>query len=221
MKSLSLIIKLGRRISYSYAKRFISHKKAVDLKTAADEINFPQPVFDVSYYCNPGHRMEIEENIKIRKSRGNINLVLDIHEKLTKTRPISESSAVELRNQLLAEIGKIPNKLHESIKDLSDKPRVVNHIGAKREFNFKPKEFSELAKFLRVARSENLSNFTDHRSYFFMGQLAEMESALIHFSIEKLRKKGFQLISVPDILDKRVIESCGMSTEGERTQVSY
>lgn len=216
------------RVDYTYrikhllkfkVKYFSSFQSIVEVET--DNLNFdnPQPVFDLNYYCNPANKLEIEENIKKRKSRGDINAVLNINEQLNR---LGEGApeAIHLREKLLKEINKLPNILHESIKDLSDNPRLMNTIGVKKEFNFKPKEFSDLTKNLRIARRDNLSNFTDHRSYFLMGQLADMESALICYTLKNLLSRNFHLLSVPDILPKTIIESCGMHTEGERTQVS-
>jgi len=49
--------------------------------------------------------------------------------------------------------------------------------------------------------------------------LAELEDALVRYSLEAVRKAGFQLISVPDIIYPHIIESCGMRTRSDRDQV--
>ncbi|KAG5896148.1 hypothetical protein JTB14_015851 [Gonioctena quinquepunctata] len=51
------------------------------------------------------------------------------------------------------------------------------------------------------------------------GELVELEHALLNYFLKKLLQNGFELISVPDILPREVIESCGMNTRGERNQV--
>jgi seryl-tRNA synthetase len=51
--------------------------------------------------------------------------------------------------------------------------------------------------------------------------LAELEQGLIKFTIDQLEKFGFEMISVPDILYPRVIESCGMAVRGDRNQVYF
>lgn len=53
-----------------------------------------------------------------------------------------------------------------------------------------------------------------------MGEMAEMERALINYTVQRLLKNGFNLISVPDILHRDVIEGCGLNTRGKRSQVS-
>lgn len=179
---------------------------------------FPTPVFDVAYYCNPANRQEIQENVRKRKCKGDIDRVLDLNEQLSKLN-INSDSYKNLKEELWNKLFKLPNNLHNSIKDLEGKPLLLRNIGIKKKFNFKPKEFSEISKHLHLARNDHLSNFTDNRSYFFMGQLAEMESALVKFSLKNLLSRGFQLISAPDIINRQIIESCGMETEGDRTQV--
>ncbi|CAB0005730.1 unnamed protein product [Nesidiocoris tenuis] len=50
-------------------------------------------------------------------------------------------------------------------------------------------------------------------------KLADLEAALVNYSVSVLKSKGFQLISVPDILPREIIEDCGMDTRGPRSQV--
>lgn len=49
--------------------------------------------------------------------------------------------------------------------------------------------------------------------------MAELEEALVRYALDAVKKLGFQLISVPDILYPHVIESCGMKTRSDRDQV--
>jgi hypothetical protein len=100
-----------------------------------------------------------------------------------------------------------------------DTPHVVETPGEKPNWSFKPLEFHSIAKDLDLLRTENLGNLTGPRSYYLIKELAQLEQALIHFTVDALEKKGFILYSVPDLLHSRLIESCGMDTKSERTQV--
>ncbi|XP_047029666.1 serine--tRNA ligase, mitochondrial-like [Helicoverpa zea] len=51
------------------------------------------------------------------------------------------------------------------------------------------------------------------------GELAELEEALIKYTVGKLLQEKFQLVSVPDILPSQVLESCGMTINSDRTQI--
>ena len=76
--------------------------------------------------------------------------------------------------------------------------------------SFKVKKFEDIARILSGARLTNLGLLCGERSYFLTGVLAELEQALIQWTVERLLMKGFNLLSVPDILPPAVIKACGM-----------
>ena len=78
---------------------------------------------------------------------------------------------------------------------------------------FKVKKFEDLARILSGARLTNLGLFCGERSYFLTGVLAELEQALIQWTVEQLLNQGFNLLSVPDVLPPAVIKACGMQVE--------
>ncbi|KAG8327526.1 seryl-tRNA synthetase [Homalodisca vitripennis] len=174
---------------------------------------FPSPQLDELYLCNSNNKEEINTNIINRKGVGDINKVLQLHDEL-RLQPDNPSIKCSLTKEML----KIPNRTHPEVMNYGEMPHIVKFLGDKKHFNFKPNEFHTITKKLNLLRND-LSNFTGHRSYFFTGQLAEMESALIKYSLSKLLDNGFQAVSVPDILDRAIIESCGMETQGTRSQV--
>jgi hypothetical protein len=178
----------------------------------------PEPELDIDYLCNDRYKSEIEENIKQRKGIGNIGRVHELHNKL-RNGGLSEENNVDLVTEFKEELKLIPNKTCPLVAVYGDNPKVVKVVGNKRKFDFQPKEFSEITKVLHLMRTDNLSNLSGHKSYYLMGELAEMEQALVWFTMKKLVEKKFQFISVPDILPAHIIESCGMSTKGDRTQV--
>ena len=42
----------------------------------------------------------------------------------------------------------------------------------------------------------------------------------MRFALSRLVAAGFQLVSVPDLLNSAVLEACGVSVHGDRTMVS-
>ncbi|CAH8296376.1 unnamed protein product, partial [Schistosoma turkestanicum] len=58
-----------------------------------------------------------------------------------------------------------------------------------------------------------------HRTYYFSGPLAQLESALIAYTVDRLKKSGFEFVSVPDILPEPIIKACGFPTQGIRSQI--
>lgn len=177
--------------------------------------NLPKhPSFDTSYLCDPNNLSEINNNIKLRKGVGDINLVHDLKHKLTQS-PTDN----QLKEEFYLELFKIPNKTHPAVENYGTEPHLVKQIGTKQEREG-VLHFQEIVKKLRLVRTEQLGNFAGNKSYFLLGELAELEQALIRYVVSKLLQKGFQLVSVPDILPRGVIEGCGMNTRGTRSQVS-
>ncbi|XP_071451397.1 serine--tRNA ligase, mitochondrial [Hetaerina americana] len=169
---------------------------------------------DIKYLCNKEKTLEIQENIRRRKLNGDINLIQELYSRIQSAQDGEEKDA--LIEQLTDEALKIPNKIPEG---LSDEPEVVRLVGEKPSFNFIPKTLEELTKTNGSVRTRKLGNLTGKRSYFLCGVCAELEEALINFAMDRLHSRGFQLVSVPDILPASVIEGCGMPTRGERSQV--
>lgn len=163
-----------------------------------------------SYLCDPANKSEIKSNIVRRKGVGDIDYVHKLY---------NGPKTDENRRLFIKELLKIPNLTHPDVIAYKETPHVVKLIGDKKQFDYNPKEFHHLAKSMNLLKND-LSNFTGHRSYFFIGQLAKLEMALIKYSMLKLIKMGFQVVSVPDVLHRSVIESCGMETRGKRSQVS-
>lgn len=181
--------------------------------------NLPrQPQLDEDYLCNPQHTESIQNNITSRKGVGNINLVTDLKNKLDHSNKNSNSYE-DIKKRFYEELYRIPNKTHPDVFKYGETPKLVKLVNEKKKFSFKHKDFHEITKKLNVVRTERLGNVCGSRSYYIMGEMAELEHALVNYFVSKLLKNGFELISVPDILPKDVVESCGMNTTGERNQV--
>lgn len=174
------------------------------------------PEFDYDYITNPANRQEIEDNIKKRKNIGDINRVLELDKQFRGEKCPTKRET--LWQSLLKEASILPNKTHPVVQELEEKPRILKS-SERVLHNFTPKNFHELAKDLRVLRTEELTTVTGPRSYYFIGDLADLENALVKFTISRLLKKNFKLISVPDILPVKVLEKCGMISQNIETQV--
>ncbi|XP_065090454.1 serine--tRNA ligase, mitochondrial [Ochlerotatus camptorhynchus] len=184
------------------------------------KFHLEQPNYDTDYLLNPTNAPQIEANIEHRKGVGNIHLVHQLSNRLKSLPSGNDSERNRLNNQLQEELRKIPNKTHPDVLAHGTQPKVVRYYNDKPNFEGrKVFEFSEMAKKLNVFRMEKLGNFTGHKSYYLTGDLVELEQALIQYAVTKLIANKFKLITVPDILPARIIESCGMNTHGERNQV--
>ncbi|KAI4459082.1 seryl-trna synthetase [Holotrichia oblita] len=176
------------------------------------------PELDFTYICNQNNLEDITANIRRRKGVGDIKLVQQLKRDLDDLNP-TDPKYEGAKLKFLSECKNIPNTTHPDIIDYNDEPKIIKHIGEKKEFKFKPKEFHEISKRLNLIRTEQLGYLSGHRSYYLLGDLANLEHALTRYTLNNLIQQNFKLITVPDILHRDIIESCGLNTRGERTQV--
>ncbi|XP_030020316.2 serine--tRNA ligase, mitochondrial [Manduca sexta] len=176
------------------------------------------PDIDVEYYCNQSNSNEIVNNINSRKGVGDIKRVLDLYDAVTAISP-THSAYEGMQQNLYTELSKLPNRTHPNVQKFTE-PQVIKEINNKKDFgNHTPLEFSEITRLLNYVRTDKLGYTCGHKSYYFLGNLAMLEEALIKYTVATLLKKKFQLVSVPDILPSSVLESCGMTINSDRTQI--
>lgn len=135
-----------------------------------------EPVLDTGYICDPGNKEEILHNINIRKGVGDIETVHRLLNELQK----KSGNGREQREKLRSELLKIPNKTHVDIKDYGDEPKVMQYYNKQPTFDFKPSQFQEIAHKNRMFRMEHLSNCSGHKSYYLMGDLAQLVRIFDH-----------------------------------------
>ncbi|XP_076637012.1 seryl-tRNA synthetase, mitochondrial [Colletes latitarsis] len=167
----------------------------------------PEPEYNIEFLCNPSNRDIILNNIISRKGVGNIDKVLEFSQK------------PELKESFLYELSKIPNQTDPTILSYGNEPQVLKKCGCKPEFDFELQEFSTLVKKLKLLRNEALGPLVGQRGYIFIGDMAELEEALVLYTVNELVKHDFKLVSVPDIIPTKVIERCGLVSDNERTLV--
>lgn len=173
-----------------------------------------KPDYNWDYLCDPANTQTITDNIASRKGKGDIQAVHRLYSDLQTT------DNQEVRSQLLTSASSIPNDTHPDIRKYGDEPHLVKEVGTKPKFKFKPMTLEAFcSNYLNVLRMEHLGNFTGHNSYYFLGPLVELESAVVQYSLDFLKSRGFQLVSVPDLLPSAMIEGCGMDTQEKHTQV--
>ncbi|XP_011497267.1 PREDICTED: serine--tRNA ligase, mitochondrial [Ceratosolen solmsi marchali] len=171
------------------------------------EIHLPKPEYNIEFLCNPLNRDLIADNIKKRKSSGNIDKVLEFHRKANS-------------KKLFEELSKIPNLTQSTtMKYLENIPTILRIIGNLPKYDFKAKEFSNIATNLNLLINNHLGPVTGSRSYVLIGDLAELEQALIMYTIKELLSHNFHLVSVPDILPSQILERCGLINDGDRKLV--
>jgi len=177
---------------------------------------------DWQFLSNPANFEAIRKNIQQRKSQASIADVQALYKEIYLNTCIHESKTEEgkakIEENLLKAALEVPNMCPQEISDLGTENKTI-YEKAFSNPSFKVKKFEDIARILSGARLTNLGLLCGERSYFLTGVLAELEQALIQWTVERLLMKGFNLLSVPDILPPAVIKACGMQVDGERTQV--
>lgn len=176
------------------------------------------PDIDLDYYCNANNSLEIENNIKIRKGVGDLNRVLSKYKIFAATSPTNDSYDT-IKEDLYTELSCLSNKTHPMVREYKE-PKLLQEINQIKDFgDHIPLEFGEITRRLNLIRIDKLGHTCGHKSYYFLAELAELEEALIKYTVNNLVRDNFQLVSVPDILPSKILENCGMTVNTDRTQI--
>jgi seryl-tRNA synthetase len=195
-----------------------------------DEIDLLPADLDWNHLLDKKNLNKIEENVKSRKAHGNIKTLHELYNELQNILADSRvpKNAQDLMNEpefiyskikeLYLKASELPNDTHNSVPignyDLSESVEV---IGKKTEE--KSLTIDQISKLFGWLKEDSISLYSIERAYILKNELADLETALIRYTLGYLNGKGFILVSVPDILHHSIIESCGFPTKGERNQV--
>ncbi|CAI9553071.1 unnamed protein product [Staurois parvus] len=115
---------------------------------------------------------------------------------------------------------KLPNRTYPGtpVGDESN-ARELEVLGVKPEFDFNVRGHLQIGDNLDIIRQSRLSHISGHRCYYLRGAGTLLEHALVNFTINKLVKKGFIPMSVPEMLKGAVFEGCGMQPSAHSSQV--
>ncbi|KAG7223056.1 hypothetical protein INR49_015815 [Caranx melampygus] len=140
----------------------------------------------------------------------------DIRNRLNQLYP----KETELDEEHYSRALRLPNTTHPDVPVGDEsQAKVVELVGQKPEFNFKPRGHVELGEELGLIRQRHLSHVSGHRSYYLRGAGAKLQIALQNFALDTLQRRGFIPLVVPDMLRGAVFEGCGMQPNAHRSQV--
>lgn len=100
---------------------------------------------------------------------------------------------------------RLPNILHESVpfgKDESENV-VVKVVGKPPKFDFEPKNHVEIALNLGLIDIDRAAKVAGHGFYYLKGDLARLDYAIINYTIDFLRKRGYTLIEPPFMMHRK------------------
>ncbi len=148
--------------------------------------------------------LEINELIKQKKDAASkIKEVKAIPEKIKQI----EAKAEKLNLEIEKSLSSFPNIIHKSVpigKSEKDN-KVLRTIGKIPKFAFPVKTHVELIENLKIADFEASARVAGKGFYYLKNELAILNQALIRFAIDFMRKKRYEYIETPLMLNEESI----------------
>lgn len=148
-----------------------------------------------------------EEINKAKKQGKNIDsLIKEAKELPEKIREGEQREAV-LSEEIRKIIWQIPNIISKETpigKDAS-KNKVVKKYGKIPKFSFPIKNHVELAEKLGIADFDASARVSGNGFYYLKNELALLNQSLIRFAIDSMKKKGYEYIETPLMLNEKSI----------------
>uniref|UniRef100_A0A9J8BDA6 serine--tRNA ligase n=2 Tax=Cyprinus carpio TaxID=7962 RepID=A0A9J8BDA6_CYPCA len=128
----------------------------------------------------------------------------------------------ELEKEHYCRALRLPNRSHPSVP-IGDESqaRVVELVGEKREFDFKPKGHLEIGESLDIIRQRRLAHVSGHRSYYLRGAGAGLQFALQNYTMDFLQKRVTIFASVVYSLDPSRFPDLNLAGTGEVGVAGY
>jgi len=159
------------------------------------------------------------ENLKAEKNKLGANdreKAKEIKNKIKKIEPELERIEAEF-NQLMLELPNLP--LDDVPIGESDKDNVVvRKVGKKPKFDFKPKNYLEIAEKLDIIDVKRAAKISGTRFGFLKREAALLEFALIRLAFDILTKEGFIPIIPPVMLKPEMMAGMGHLTEADKDE---
>ncbi|TMW69673.1 hypothetical protein Poli38472_001829 [Pythium oligandrum] len=132
----------------------------------------------------------------------------------------NEEALEALLVQLEAEAMKMPNDTHPDVPvgEEADSAIVAMH-GKKPGFDFEPKDHYDLAMDLELLDTHTAAKVSSSKFVYLCNEAAMLELALVHWTLSKLRARGFTVWFPPDVAHYKMVEGCGFHPRGEATQI--
>ncbi|MEM3091421.1 MAG: serine--tRNA ligase [Candidatus Pacearchaeota archaeon] len=170
------------------------------LKKEADELRAERNKISdkINQVKKSGHEEKVKELIKHAK---------EILEKLKKT----EEAEIQTNCELLLLLKKIPNLMHKSVPfGKTEKDNKVRKVfGKKINLKFKPKNHVELIESLNFCDFDASAKVSGSGFYYLKDDLALLNRALINFTIDFMKKRGYIYIEPPLMINKKIAEAAG------------
>ncbi|XP_031375130.1 serine--tRNA ligase, chloroplastic/mitochondrial isoform X1 [Punica granatum] len=131
-----------------------------------------------------------------------------------------EEDLVKLTDELQQEAQFIPNMTHPDVPIGDEDSSVIRKmVGSPREFSFPVKDHVQLGKELDLFDFDAAAEVSGSKFYYLKNEAVLLEMALINWTLSEVVKRGFTLLTTPEIVRSSVVEKCGFQPRGTNTQV--
>jgi seryl-tRNA synthetase len=153
------------------------------------------------------HRRKVvtTEIAKLKKRGEDVSKQLEEAKTIPREIKKLEKQAEEYKRKADSILLRLPNILHESVpfgKDESENV-VVKVVGKPPKFDFEPKNHVEIALNLGLIDLDRAAKVAGHGFYYLKGDLARLDYAIINYTIDFLRERGYTLIEPPFVMRKK------------------
>ena len=116
-----------------------------------------------------------------------------------------ENQVAEYREKADSILLKLHNILHETVPFGKDEHEnvVEKVVGKPPKFDFTPKSHVEIASDLGLVDFERAAKVAGHGFYYLKGDLARLDFAIMNYTIDFLRNRGYTLIEPPLMMHRK------------------
>jgi seryl-tRNA synthetase len=139
-----------------------------------------------------------------------------VKSELAKKEPLLKKTEEEFQG-LLNEIPNLPSDKAPVGKNEKDNVEL-SKWGKPAKFDFAPKDHLELGKFLGILDFEAGAKVAGSQFYFWYGDGARLELALVQYAFDLLEKEGFLPVITPDLAKSRYYLGTGYAPKGAEAQ---
>ncbi len=167
-------------------------------------------------------RNQISEKInKVKKKGGDAEELIEKARTLPEKIDEKEEEMEDLKEKIDHYLMRIPNITKEEVpygEDESENQKLEEY-GEKPEFDFKPKNHTEIIEELGLVDLESAAKVSGSRFYYLKGVLAELEMALQKYAVDYLMEKDYELTQPPLMLKRDAYE--GVTALSDFEEVMY
>ena len=126
------------------------------------------------------------------------------------------------KREKLAELHRlVPNATHPASPPGADEEANVElrRSGEPPDFDFEPLDHVEIGRCHDLLDFEAGAKVTGQKFYYLKNELVLLEQALVRFSLDALRERGYTLFQPPDLARADVADGLGFNPRGEESQI--